>query len=165
MLCWFLLYNKVNQLDVYIFPFPLGPPFHHTPQPTSLGHHRAQSWAPCAIRQVPIAVYFTHGSVYMSIPISQFIPPSLPPPCPHVHSLCLHLYSCPANRFICTIFEVSTYMHWYTIFVFLFLTYFTLHSVWQTPDLSTSLQFAFWLKGNVLLWQLNHFCYCSDGIT
>ena len=27
----------------------------------------------------PPAIYFTHGSVYMSIPVSQFIPPPLPP--------------------------------------------------------------------------------------
>ena len=28
--------------------------------------------------------------------------------CPHIRSLHLHLYSCPANRFICTIFLDST---------------------------------------------------------
>jgi len=26
MLCWFLLHNGVNQLHVYIYPFPFGPP-------------------------------------------------------------------------------------------------------------------------------------------
>ena len=36
----------------------------------------------------------------MSILFSQFIPPSPLPPYPHVRSLCLHLYSCPANMFI-----------------------------------------------------------------
>ena len=36
--------------------------------------------------------------------------PTLPCACLHVHSLCLHLYSCPANRFISTIFLDSTYM-------------------------------------------------------
>ena len=40
-------------------------------------------------------------------------------------SLCLCLYSCPANRFICTIFLDSTYMWWHTKFVILFPTYFT----------------------------------------
>ena len=29
--------------------------------------------------------------------------PLLPLLCPHTHSPCLHLYSCPANRFICAI--------------------------------------------------------------
>ena len=31
MLWWFLLYNKVNQLWVYIGPFPLELPSHHSP--------------------------------------------------------------------------------------------------------------------------------------
>ena len=64
-----------------------------------------------------LAIYFIHISVYMSIPISQFIPPppppliSVPPWCPYVCSLHLCLYFCPADRFICTIFLGSTYMH------------------------------------------------------
>ena len=48
----------------------------------------------------PLAICFTFGSVYMSMPLSHFVPayPS-PSPCPQVHSLRLHLYSCPAPRF------------------------------------------------------------------
>ena len=53
--------------------------------------------------------------------ISQFIPPSSFPLCSQVYSLHLHLYSCPENGFIYTVFLNSTYMN-YTIFVFLFLT-------------------------------------------
>ena len=52
-----------------------------------------------------IAIYFTFGSVYMSMPLSNFVPaypsPSL---CPQVHSLHLHLYSYPAPGFFRTIF-------------------------------------------------------------
>ena len=44
------------------------------------------------------------------------------PPSPHIHTLCLDLYSCPENRFICTIFLDSTYMRYHMIFVFHFLT-------------------------------------------
>ena len=55
----------------------------------------------------------------MSIPISQFIPTSLPPWYPYICSLCLCLYFCFANKFICIIFLDSTYMQYYTIFVFL----------------------------------------------
>ena len=61
-----------------------------------------------------LVIYFIHISVYMSIPISQFIPPpppAFPPWCPCVCSLHLCLYFCLANRFICTIFLDSTYMH------------------------------------------------------
>ena len=80
-----------------------------------------------------LVIYFIHISVYMSIPIAQFISPPPPPPttfppwCPYVCSLHLCLNFCPANRFICTIFLGSTHMYEYTIFVFLSLTYFTLY--------------------------------------
>ena len=37
--------------------------------------------------------------------------PLLPPLCPQVCSLCLHLHCCPASRFISTIFLESIYMH------------------------------------------------------
>ena len=48
----------------------------HPPHLTRLGHLRALSWAPVLYSSFPLAIYFTHGSVYMSILISQFIPPS-----------------------------------------------------------------------------------------
>ena len=63
-----------------------------------------------------LLIHFIHISVYMSIPISQFIispsppPAAFPPWCPYVCSLHLCLYFCPGNRFICTIFLGSTYM-------------------------------------------------------
>ena len=54
-----------------------------------------------------LVIYFIHVSVYMSIPISQFIPPlpAFPPWCPYICSLHLCLYFCLANRFICTIYR------------------------------------------------------------
>ena len=33
MLCWFLLYNEVNELHVYTHPLPLGSPSHPSPTP------------------------------------------------------------------------------------------------------------------------------------
>ena len=43
-----------------------------------------------------LIIYFIHSSVYMSIPISQFIPPPPPSPswCPYIYSLHLCLYFC-----------------------------------------------------------------------
>ena len=35
------------------------------PHPIPLGHHRALSWAPCAIQQLLTSYPFTHGSVYI----------------------------------------------------------------------------------------------------
>ena len=43
MLCKFLLYSRVNQLYVYIYPLFCGFPPH-------LGHHRALSTVPCALQ-------------------------------------------------------------------------------------------------------------------
>lgn len=52
----------------------------------------------------------------MSIPISQFLPPTLPHSCLFICSLHLCLYFCFANLSICTIFLDSSYMRWYVIF-------------------------------------------------
>ena len=120
----------MNQLCVCVcvcVPFFLSlPP--SSLHPTSLGHHRALSLAPCVIRQLPTSYLF-----YIWSPNSSH-PPLFPTPRPHVCSPCLHLYFCPANRFISSIFLNSIYMHSYMIFAFLFLTYFTLNDqLWVHP--------------------------------
>ena len=52
-----------------------------------------------------LVIHFIHSSVYMSISISQFIPPlHFPPWCPYICSLRLCLYFCLANKIIYTIF-------------------------------------------------------------
>ena len=63
VLCWSLLYT-VNQLYVCIYPHPLEPPFPHPP---------GQSGAPFAARLLPTSRLSTHGSVYMSVLLSQFL--------------------------------------------------------------------------------------------
>ena len=131
MLCQFLLYNKVNQLYIYIYPHIHSllrlPPTLPIPPLQVVTKHRADLPVLCSC--FPLAIYFTFGSVYMSMPPSHFIPaypsPSL---CPQVHSLVgLYLYSHLAPRFFMTIFLDSIYMCQHTVFVFLFLTYFTLY--------------------------------------
>ena len=71
-----------------------------------------------------LVIYLIHSSVYMPIPISQFIPPSLPIKV----FICLFSTSvslfCFAYGFICTVFLDSTYMCQYTLFFS-----FWLHSV------------------------------------
>ena len=129
--CQFLLYNKVNQLYIYICSHISSllrlPPTLPIPPLQVVAKHRADLPVLCSC--FPLAIYFTFGSVYMSMPLSHFIPaypsPSL---CPQVHSLHLHLYSYPAPRFFRTTFFLdSIYMCQHTVFVFLFLTYFTLY--------------------------------------
>ena len=63
MLCWFLLYNNVNQLYVYICPLPLNPPSLQPPNPSK----SSQSTAELPVtRQLPTSFSFTHGSVRVS---------------------------------------------------------------------------------------------------
>ena len=108
MVCQFLLYNKVNQLCIYIYPHIYS--LLHLPPtlPISLlqvvTKHRADLPVLCGC--FPLASYFTFGSVYMSMSLSQFVTayPS-PSPYPQVHSLVgMHLYSRLAPRFFMTIF-------------------------------------------------------------
>ena len=84
----------------------------------------------------PLAIYFTHGSVYTSVLLFQFVPPSRRSTVP---SLGLALCSCPAGRLISTIFLDSICMCniW-----FCFSLSDLLHSVWCSLGPSTSLQMA-----------------------
>ena len=72
---------------------------------TPVSPHRAASWAPTAVNQLPTSQLSYTRQCYMSVPISQLIllSPSPPALCPQVHSLCLCLYSCPATGSICTV--------------------------------------------------------------
>ena len=69
MLCEFLLYNKVNQLYVYIYPYissllhlPLTLPI---PPLQVVTKHQADLPVLCSC--FPLAIYFTFGSVYMAM--------------------------------------------------------------------------------------------------
>ena len=134
MLCQFLLYNKVNQLYVYMYLHISSllrlPPTLPIPPLQVDTKHRADFPVLCGC--FPLAIYFTFGSVYMSMPLSHFVPayPS-PSPYPQVHSLVgLCLYSRLTTRFFMTFFFSpldSIYVCQHTVFVFLFLTYFTLY--------------------------------------
>ena len=88
-----------------LHPLPHGSPL--PAHPIYLGHLGAPSWAPRAIEQVPTSC-FTHGNAHTSTLMSQFIP--CPSPSVQFCSLCLHPYSCPANKSICIIFLDSTCM-------------------------------------------------------
>ena len=88
MFCYFLLFDRVDQICVHIHALPPGPPSRQRTPPAPLpplwvtSGHQASSSVNSAF---PLAACFTRGSVYMSVPLSQFIPPS---PCP----LCVHMF-------------------------------------------------------------------------
>ena len=73
--CQFLLYNKVNQLYVYIYIYPhissllRLPPTLPIPPLQVVTKHQADLPVLCGC--FPLAIYFTFGSVYMSMPLSQ----------------------------------------------------------------------------------------------
>ena len=132
MLCQFLLYNKVNQLCVYIYPhipslFHLPPA---TPIPPLYGGTKHQADLPVQCSCLPLATYFTFGSVYMSMLLSHFVPayPSHPvSSSPFSMSVSLFL-SCPqVHQNHCFILQIPYICVSIQYFLFLFLTYFTLH--------------------------------------
>ena len=93
MLCQFPPYSKVNQLHVSYSP-PSWLPF-PSPHPTNLGSLLCGGFL--------LASCWTYGSMCSAVLLS-VCPPSPPSLCPQIHSQHLRLYSCPANRFIRTIF-------------------------------------------------------------
>ena len=77
MVCQFLLYNKLNQLYIYICPHIsslLHLPPSHPPSPTPQVVTKHQANLPVLFGCFPLATYFTFGSVYMSMPLSHFVP-------------------------------------------------------------------------------------------
>ena len=135
MLCWFLLYN-MNQQKVYLYPLPHEPPSNSTLHCTAVDCHRALYWDLCVIliTNFSLAIYFTHGNIYMSILLSQFAPP-FPSLAVFTSPFSIsYLYACTANRFITIIFLGSIYIYVCVniqYLFFLFLTYFTLYNrIW-----------------------------------
>ena len=53
----------------YIYPLPLGTPFHPAPS-TLLSLHRAPSWAPCAIQQISTSYLFYTWHIYFLFPLT-----------------------------------------------------------------------------------------------
>ena len=88
VLCQFLLYNKVSQLYIYphissLLLLPLTLPI---PPLQVVTKHQADLPVLCGC--FPLAISFAFGSVYMSMPLSHFVPPYPSPfPCPQVHSV------------------------------------------------------------------------------
>ena len=123
LLCQLLLYNKVNQLYIYIYP--------HIPSllrilPTlpipPLQVVTKQELISLCYAAVSHQLSILHLVVFMSMPLSHFVSayPS-PSTCPQVHSLRLHLYSCPAPRFFRNFFFQIPYICvsiWYLFFPF-----------------------------------------------
>ena len=93
-----------------------------------------------------LVIYFIHISVYMSIPISQFIPPP-PHPSRRIPPLVsIHLFSTSVSLFLpCKLvhlYQFSRFHIYALIYDICFSLSDLLHSVWQSLGPSTSLQMS-----------------------
>ena len=129
ILWWFLPYINMNQPQVYMCPPHLEPPSQLPPHPILLGSSRALALGAL------LHASNLHWSSISNMVTNMFQCYSLKsslsrllPLTPKVCSLHLCLFCWPACRIIVTIFLNSIYMCKYTVFIFLFLTYFTLYN-------------------------------------
>ena len=76
VLCWFLPYitNHIYGY-IYIYPLSLEPPSHPTHIPPFCIVTEHQAGLPVLYISFPLASYLTCGHIYMSMLLSQFIPP------------------------------------------------------------------------------------------
>ena len=94
-LCSLLLYKEVNQLFVHIHPPPSWASLPLISHPSRSTQHWVELPGLCSSLEKylgPPGTCSTHGSVYMSVPTSQFSPPSPSPTRPFVHSLSASLF-------------------------------------------------------------------------
>ena len=131
ILWWFLPHIDMNQPWVHSVPpswNPLPPP--SSPHPSGLSQSTGFG-CPASCIKLALLIYFTYGNVHILMLFSQIVPPSPSPTESKVHSLHLYLLCCPACRIIAIVFINSINMYWYTVFVFLFLTYISQYNRFQ----------------------------------
>ena len=132
------------------YPLPLEPPS-HLPYPTPLGVEKHQADLPVLCGCFPLAIYFTCGSVYMSMLLS--LRPCIPLSPPHVLEcilyVCVFIPALPLGSSVPFFFYIHIYALAYGI---CFSLSDSLCSVWQTLDPPTSLQIT---QFRFFLWPSN----------
>ena len=129
MVCQFLLYNKVNKLYIDMYPHIsslLCLPLTLLISPLwVVTKHRADLPVLCSCFQ--LAIYFTFGSIYKSMPLSHFVPAyTSDSPCPQFHSLHLRLYSYLVPRFSRSFLNFFLIFFRFHIYVLAYGIYFSL---------------------------------------
>ena len=76
MLCWFL--QGKSAIIIYTYHLPIEPHSSPSSHPSSVSENTKLT-PPVQHGSFPLAIYFTHGSAYISVLLSQFVPPSLSP--------------------------------------------------------------------------------------
>ena len=111
-LCWFPIQQHESALNIlHIHPLPPEspckplPPSHHSRSSQSTG----LSSLYCS--NSPLPIYFTYGDVYISMPLNSSHP-LLPRVCLQVHSLHLHLFSCPEiHQYVFSRFHINALIY------------------------------------------------------
>ena len=138
MVCQFLLYNKVNQLYIYICSHisshlhlpPTRPPLSHTARWSKSTEMISLCYAVVS-HQLSILCFVVYICPCHSLTSSQL---TLPPPRVLKSILCVYIFfpALPLGLSVPFFFFLdSLYMCQHTVFVFLFLTYFTLYDKLQ----------------------------------
>ena len=167
MLCWFLLYNTVNQPWVYTVPSLLSLPL-PVPHPTPLGCHRAPGWGPRVMQQLPPALYVTRCGVCVGAALNSSRP-LLPLLHPRLCSPCVCFYFSSTHRFISTILLDSTYIYIYIHInircLFFWLTSLCIRDLSSSTSLAqTQIHSFLWLSDIPLFRDHNFFTHSSaDG--
>ena len=99
-----------SAICIYIYSLPLEAPSLHPPHPSRSSQNAELSSQFCTRASYYLPVLHTVICVYVKATLSAQLTHSFPSCIPQVHSWHLHLYSCPANRFICTIFPDIWYL-------------------------------------------------------
>ena len=107
--CWFLPYVSTRQPQVHRRPLLLETPSRLI-TPLWIVTER-QIWAPCAIQQIALDIYFTHSNSRFH-PLSPFIPPS---PSPTVSASLSSTSASPARMCVCTHTCTHTHVHAHTV--------------------------------------------------
>ena len=80
ILWWFLPYISMNQPQVYTCPLHPKPHSPLPPDPIPLGLSQSTSFGcPASSIELTLVIYFLYGNVYVSVLLSQIIPPSSSP--------------------------------------------------------------------------------------
>ena len=149
MVCEFLLYNKVNQLYIYIYPHMYIPIYIYPP---SLSHPSRWSQNTELISLCFVAASHQLSILYLVVyicPCHSLTSPQLSLPPPNVLKsilyVCVFIPVLPLGSSETFFFLDSIYMGQHAVIVFLFLTYFTLYDRLQVhpPHYKDSISLLF----------------------
>ena len=141
----FAIHRRESAMGIRVSHHP-EPPSHLPPHPIPLGCPRALALSDLLhasnLHWLSILLMVIYMFQWYSLKSSH---PCLLQQSPKVCSLHLCLFCCLSYRVIITIFLNSIYMCYYTVLVFFFLTYFTLHNRLQFHHLFRTDSNAFFL--------------------